>query len=248
MPWATPDDVDAVVGLTVDAREIARAAMTLETITGLILSPGMTFDPVTLTFPNGSTLHLAREGDIVTFEASIALSPSNLPFAANYVPRATLMQIDDGMGIVAILLDVDNSFGFGEGFVTIGNSATPAALAGSYIATPATGVPDDPRPDISDRDRYYLKLMTCYQVAFMRDNPDIFSRADVTSASQDGESASFRNPDSHLLGPLARKAYRRLSWRAKTLLMPDGSTPTKAAIVDVNSEEFDDRLPWEPMG
>jgi hypothetical protein len=90
--------------------------------------------------------------------------------------------------------------------------------------------------------------MTCYQLAFMRDNPDLFSRNDVTSASQDGESASFRNVDSHLFAPLARKAYRRLSWRSLRLLSPAGgigSAPRTTA--DVNSEAFDDSLPWSPV-
>jgi hypothetical protein len=105
------------------------------------------------------------------------------------------------------------------------------------------------RPDISDRDRHYLKLMTCYQTAFMHDNPDIFSRADVVAASQDGESASFRNVDSHLFAPLARKAYRRLSWRGIRALLPGGGTATSATstAVDVNSEAFDDSLPWAPV-
>lgn len=144
MPWATVQDVDAVVGLTVDLGAISRATATLETITGLI-------------------------------EA------------------------------------VD-------------------------------------RPDITDRDRHFLKLMTCYQVAFMADHPDIFSGQDVTSASQDGESASFRNVDSLLFAPLARKAYRRLSWRSLRLLSPVGGTGVAPrARVDVNSEAFDDRLPWESM-
>lgn len=144
MPWATITDVDAVVGLTVDAPTIARATSTLETITGLI-------------------------------EA------------------------------------VD-------------------------------------RPDITDRDRHWLKLMTCYQVAFMKDNPDIFSRADVTNAGQDGESAAFRNVDSHLFGPLARKAYRRLSWRSLRLLSPaGGSGVATSSSRDVTSEGFDDSLPWSPV-
>lgn len=144
MPWATPTDVDAVVGLTVDAATISRATSTLETITGLI-------------------------------EA------------------------------------VD-------------------------------------RPDITDRDRHFLKLMTAYQVAFMADNPDLFSRADVTAASQDGESASFRNVDSHLFAPLARKAYRRLSWRSLRILSPAGGAGTlPSSRVDVNSESFDDRLPWSSV-
>lgn len=103
------------------------------------------------------------------------------------------------------------------------------------------------RPDVSDRDRHFLKLMTCYQVAFMRDNPDLFSRADVTSASQDGQSASFRNVDSHLFAPLARKSYRRLSWNALRALIPGGGVPTAATGRDVNSESFDDALPWSPV-
>jgi hypothetical protein len=104
------------------------------------------------------------------------------------------------------------------------------------------------RPDITDRDRHYLMLMTCYQVAFMKDNPDLFSRADVTSASQDGESASFRNVDSHLFAPLARKAYRRLSWRSRRILSPTGGSGVEPArSTDVNSEAFDDALPWSPV-
>lgn len=101
------------------------------------------------------------------------------------------------------------------------------------------------RPDVSDRDRHWLKLMTCYQTAFMIDNPDLFSRNDVTSASQDGESASFRNVDSHLFAPLARKAYRRLSWRGLRSIAPGGgSASVSSSRRDVTSEAFDDTLPW----
>lgn len=104
------------------------------------------------------------------------------------------------------------------------------------------------RPDITDRDRHWLKLMTCYQVAFMAENPDLFSRADVTSASQDGESANFRNVDSHLFAPLARKAYRRLSWRSLRILSPVGGSGVAPAVGrDINSEDFDDSLDWSPV-
>jgi len=103
------------------------------------------------------------------------------------------------------------------------------------------------RPDISARDRHYLKLMTCYQVAFMKDNPDLFTRADVTSASQDGDNANFRNVDSHLFAPLARKAMRRLSWRAVRALIPGGGVPSTAPGRDINSDSFDDSLPWGPL-
>ena len=101
------------------------------------------------------------------------------------------------------------------------------------------------RPDISDRDRYWLKLATCYQAAFVLDNPDLFSRADVTSASQDGESANFRNVDAHLLAPLARKAIRRLSWRGLTRTKDRAST---RGPLNILSEEYDDSLAWKPVG
>ena len=101
------------------------------------------------------------------------------------------------------------------------------------------------RPDISDRDRYWLKLATCYQTAFVLDNPDLFSRADVTSASQDGESANFRNVDAHLLAPLARKSIRRLSWRSLTRSKDRAAQRGRTNIL---SEEYDDSLAWKPVG
>ncbi len=100
------------------------------------------------------------------------------------------------------------------------------------------------RPGISDRDKHWLRNATCFQAAFVKDNPDLFSRADVTSASQDGESASFRNVDAHLLAPLARKAIRRLSWRGLTR---PGDRSRLRPSLNVNSEEYDDSLPWRPL-
>ena len=101
------------------------------------------------------------------------------------------------------------------------------------------------RPDIPDRDRYWLRLATAYQAAFVHDNPDLFSRADVTSASQDGESASFRNPDAHVLAPLARKAIRRLSWRGLTR---SKDRAAQRGPLNILSEEYDDSLAWKPVG
>lgn len=100
------------------------------------------------------------------------------------------------------------------------------------------------RPSISDRDRYWLRQAVCFQAPFVRDNPDLFSRADVTSAAQDGESASFRNVDAHILAPLARKAIRRLSWRGLTR---PGDRQRVRGTLNVNSEEYDDSLAWRPL-
>lgn len=100
------------------------------------------------------------------------------------------------------------------------------------------------RPDISERDRHWLKLATCYQTAWLRAQPDAFERNDVSNASQDGESAAFR-PDAHTLGPLARKAIKRLSWRGpRTLITPRANF---AGRVDTTSEEYDDSLAWRSL-
>lgn len=98
------------------------------------------------------------------------------------------------------------------------------------------------RPDTTDRDRHWLKLAAAYEAAFVKDNPDLFSREDTTSVAQDSASATFRNVDSHLLAPLARKAIRRLSWRQ--LIRKGDRAEASKTINNVNSEEFDDSLPW----
>lgn len=104
------------------------------------------------------------------------------------------------------------------------------------------------RVNIHDRDLYFLRLAVSYQAGWMSDHPDLFVREDVLSASQDGESATFRNVDAHVLAPLARKALRRLSWRGARAALPGGGTPYLSDVSgDVTSESFDDSLPWVPM-
>jgi len=98
------------------------------------------------------------------------------------------------------------------------------------------------RPDATDRDRYFLRQATCYQAAFVKDNPDLFSRADVTSAGQDGQSVAFRNVNAHYLAPLARLALRKLSWMGRT--RPGDRLPDRAPL-NINSEEYDDSLAWK---
>lgn len=100
------------------------------------------------------------------------------------------------------------------------------------------------RVDVSDRDRYWLKLATCYQAAWLAAQADLFERNDVSSAGQDGENATFR-PDAHTLAPLARKAIKRLSWRGpRTLITPKADARGR---VDTTSEEYDDSLAWKRL-
>lgn len=97
------------------------------------------------------------------------------------------------------------------------------------------------RPDIADRDRYWLKLAVCYQAVWLTAQPDYLERNAVASASQDGQSATMGNADWLTLSPQARKCIKRLSWRGVRTVatQPGNRTP-----VNINSEEFDDSLPW----
>ena len=100
------------------------------------------------------------------------------------------------------------------------------------------------RPDMSDRDKLFLGHAVAWEAVWIRDNPDLFSRADVVAASQDGESVTFRNVDAHILAPLARKSIRRLSWRQPTRR---NDRAEESGRINVLSEEYDDSLPWRPV-
>jgi len=99
------------------------------------------------------------------------------------------------------------------------------------------------RVDITDRDRYWLKLAVCYQAVWLSAQPDYLERLAVGSASQDGQSAAMGNPDWLTLSPMARKCIRRLSWRGVRTV----STQPGRSVINVNSEEYDDSLPYKPV-
>lgn len=102
------------------------------------------------------------------------------------------------------------------------------------------------RTDISDRDRYWLKLATAYEAVFVAATPDFRERLSIASLSEDGLSMTLANPDAHILAPLARKAIKRLSWRGPRGLNVS-AIGGASSIVDVTSEAYDDSLPWRPM-
>lgn len=102
------------------------------------------------------------------------------------------------------------------------------------------------RTDLTDRDRYWLKLAVCFQTAWIAAQPDYLERNDIMSANQDGQSATGANRDWLLLSPIARRYLKRLSWRGVRTLEAGRfiQGPTR---VDVTSEAFDDSLPWRPL-
>lgn len=99
------------------------------------------------------------------------------------------------------------------------------------------------RADISDRDRYWLKLAVGYEAPWIQEHPDLLAQLDVTAAAQDGQSATYK-PDALLLAPLARHALKKLSFRG-----PRSIVPARVPSIPTNpdSEAFDDALPWVPM-
>lgn len=103
------------------------------------------------------------------------------------------------------------------------------------------------REDISDRDRYWLKLATCYQAAWLDAQPDYFERNDVSGASQSGQSATGANREWLLLSPAARRCLKRLSWRGPRPLAIDNRSTAARPRVDITSEAYDDSLPWRPL-
>lgn len=62
------------------------------------------------------------------------------------------------------------------------------------------------------RDLYYLRLATAYQTVWMKSQPDMFTRMDVTGVNQDGIGSSLAN-SALKLSPLAKACLRRLSWK-----------------------------------
>lgn len=122
--------------------------------------------------------------------------------------------------------------------------ATDVAKARGIIETLVGVFESVERPGINDRDLEWLRRAVAYQAAFVKDNPDLFSRIDVTSAGQDGQSVAFRNVDAHMLAPLARKCIRRLSWRG---LHRPKDVADSERFVNILSEEYDDSLAWKRM-
>lgn len=96
------------------------------------------------------------------------------------------------------------------------------------------------RTDLTDRDRYWLKLAVCYQAVWLLAQPDYLERNAVNSVSQDGQSASAGNPDWLTLSPQARKCLKRLSWRGVRTV----STQGRRTVANVNSDEYEDTLDW----
>lgn len=126
--------------------------------------------------------------------------------------------------------------------------ATTRALAAQAVEI-ATGLIEgtlEDRVDISDRDRYWLKLACSYQAAWLEAQPDYLTRNDVATVSQDGQSATGGAHDWLTLSPLARKATKRLSWRGTRPLATGALSRTERLALALR-ESGDAKHEWRPI-
>ena len=109
----------------------------------------------------------------------------------------------------------------------------------------ATGRSMDAAPTLCNGDLRWLRLATAYQAAWMAAQPDLFTRTEVESYSQDGASGQLKD-GALTLAPLARRALRNVSWRRHRVIRT--STRLRSGyllngpIVDVEGER------WTPIG
>jgi hypothetical protein len=113
---------------------------------------------------------------------------------------------------------------------------------------------------LSTRNLDWLRMASAYQTAWLVEQPDYFSRMDVSQMTQDGTSATLK-ADALVLAPLARRCLKRLSWRGVRTLTPsinrtvDRSGSRYSNSPDLpgtdqavyTSSAYDDDLPYKPL-
>lgn len=125
-------------------------------------------------------------------------------------------------------------------------SALTLSMAKNAVEMTTGLIEDVERPDLTNRDRYWLRMAVCYQAAWLNAQPDYLERNSISSASQDGQSVTGGNADWLVLAPLARKAIKRLSWRGVRSIVPGKDDTVSLAGLNPDSDTYDDRLPWSP--
>lgn len=100
------------------------------------------------------------------------------------------------------------------------------------------------RENATDRDLYWLRLACAYQAVWLQAQPDYLTRNNVQQVSQDGQSVTG-GADWLALGPLARKAVRKLSWRSPRMVgRPDLALKTDRDPLSEGSDVFQH---WSPL-
>lgn len=118
-------------------------------------------------------------------------------------------------------------------------------LASNVITLHAGVMPDQPEDSITARDRYWLAMATAYQAAWMPNRPGYLEhRESHTSQSADGVSVQRESDSQIMLGPLAARTLKNLSWMGirTTNLGPRQRGPAGSFL----QEEADAYHSWTP--
>lgn len=101
---------------------------------------------------------------------------------------------------------------------------------------------------VGSRDLYFLKLATCYQAAWLNEQPDAFARIDALGVSQ-GRSHTQLRDSALILAPHARKALKRVSWlKTRSLHVKSPFTDGMGSYgLDPLSSAADWIGPWTPV-
>lgn len=103
---------------------------------------------------------------------------------------------------------------------------------------------------VGARDQHWLKLALCYQAAWVVAQFDLFQRLNITALGQN-RSVTQLGPDAMTLGPLAKKALRRVSWLKSRSLHTQSAFTDGIGVfgVDPLSSASDDvGGPWTQIG
>jgi hypothetical protein len=96
-----------------------------------------------------------------------------------------------------------------------------------------------------DVDAYFLKLAVCFQTIWMTMQPDYMVRLDLANLPAKGRPLTL-NPEGLIVGPLAKKALRRVSWLRSRALHVRSPFEDLYTANSVNFGEF--IFPWSPIG
>jgi hypothetical protein len=95
----------------------------------------------------------------------------------------------------------------------------------------------------SDHDNAWFDRAVAYQAAWMNGQPDLWTRNDVNTLSQDGLSVDYRDTEGIVLAPLAARCLRRISrWNLSLSV----HTPTWGEVAG-GYAIYDDAGPWKPL-
>lgn len=127
-----------------------------------------------------------------------------------------------------------------------GVDASTLAQANSHITIYANRTPDA-ADGMLPRDLYWLRQATCWQAKWLAQQPAVDGRSAHTSLSSDGQSVTHDAEYQIVLGPLAARALRNLSWKSSRSLDVAPAGAVGWPVRDFTNERSDENHDWVPL-